>query len=102
MSHAIPLSFVFLNLEPFVREARGRLPKAYETLFASDASPEKRRGAFLRLLESIESDWIGKSPETAGMAHRRRATLALYALLDGSPMDSQSDLEIERVIRWLI
>lgn len=102
MSVTTASSLVFLNLEPFASEAKRRLPKAHKALFAQATPVELRRRAFFELLHGIEEDLIKTSPAAAAISGRRRATLAFYALLDGSPMATCPDAEVERLLRMLL
>lgn len=102
MSVTTASSLVFLNLEPFASEAKRRLPKAYKALFASATTVDLRRRAFFELLQSVEENWIKSSPEAAVQSSRKRATLAFYALLDGSPLATCPDAEVERLLRVLL
>lgn len=102
MDGLVQSNFVFLNLEPICREVKAKMPSAHRALFSSSTNSLKRRQAFLGLLDAIESSWIGVAPEALKVPNRRRATLALYALINGSPMDACSDAEIERLLRQVL
>lgn len=102
MSQSIHSNFVFLNLEPMVKSAKAKLPKAFRTLFSEKNDLVERRKAFFALLESIETDWMMAMPSASGINNRRRATLAFYALVGGSSKEAMADTEVEKMIRWLL
>lgn len=101
MSATAP-SYSFLSLEPLCARVAETHRDEMRTLDDDKAPDSKRRRAFLSIVASIEREAFALRPAYAAVPARRRATAALYALIDMTRLNDLSDREVERLTRrWV-